>query len=250
MFPLVMGPTRGTIRRLCGTRDEMVPHGPASQGGLVSLAKRMSSRGRRMPGERGGREKVASSSGSGGHGAGRSGSHQHAMARDGSASPECDENPIQLLTRLTLAVERCVVLADESKQRGGERVRIFQAGETPVWGVGAVQRWVGLLDAAEQAMYSASTNDPTGQRSAGRVIEALFAYEHEMTPLARRHAREHVWRRDRPDEPLPASRAEWEACRCRICRYERRLGEVSVGRRAAAKADSQEWGQDPRKEAA
>jgi hypothetical protein len=93
---------------------------------------------------------------------------------------------------------------------------------------------MGLLDAAEVAIRSASPHDPVGQRNAGRKLDALFAYEHEMSPVARRRAREAVWQRDRPHEPLPPIRGEWEACRCRICRYERGTGLPSAARRVGS----------------
>ncbi len=126
-------------------------------------------------------------------------------------------------------------------------MRVVMAGETPVWGRGAVQRWIALLDAAEAALRAVSPHAPLGQRTAGRTIDALFAYEHQMTPLARRRAREQVWQRDRPSEPLPPIRGEWEACRCTACRYEQRTGQPSARRRIECPVESRA---DPRKEAA
>lgn len=116
-------------------------------------------------------------------------------------------------------------------------MHIVKAGETPVWGMGAVHRWVALLDAAEASMSSASPHDQAAQRSASRQIDALFRYEHQLTPVARRRARELVWRRDRPHTPLPPIRGEWEACRCGVCAYERRTGKLSVLRRGACGRD-------------
>ena len=118
-------------------------------------------------------------------------------------------------------------------EEGENAMLMHVAGETPVWGPGAIRRWVGLLDAAEAALARVSPHDPFGQRTAGRQLDSLFVYEHQMTPHARRRAREYVWRRDRADTPLPEEgrRAEWEACRCRVCRYERRSGIPSVVRR-------------------
>jgi hypothetical protein len=102
--------------------------------------------------------------------------------------------------------------------------------ETPIWGNGAVCRWVQLLDRAESLMRDADPNDPFAQRTAARAITSLFLYEHQMTARARRRAREEVWRRDRPNEPLPqvSVRQEWEVCRCRTCLVERVLGRPSV----------------------
>jgi hypothetical protein len=117
--------------------------------------------------------------------------------------------------------------------------------ETPVRRrQGAVRMWVALLDAAESAMSVGSPHDPTAQRTASKRFDALFLYEHQMTPRARRRAREYVWRRDHPGQQLPAEalhavgtrtpepccvcptcRARWWAqCLCRSCHLARLLG--------------------------
>jgi hypothetical protein len=103
-------------------------------------------------------------------------------------------------------------------------------------GAGAVRRWIALLDAAEAAIYEVDPANPVAQRSAGKRIESLFLFEHQMTPEARRLAREAVWRRDNPGKSLPARlhlptvapaepgcvcatcRVRWERCACRACR--------------------------------
>jgi hypothetical protein len=79
-------------------------------------------------------------------------------------------------------------------------------------------------------MRGVDPNDPFAQRTAARAITSLFLYEHQMSGQARRRAREYVWRRDRPDIPLPEAsvRREWERCRCRTCFVERTLGRPSV----------------------
>ena len=77
------------------------------------------------------------------------------------------------------------------------------SGGTPRVGPGAVQRWVDLLDAAERGLCWADPHDANAQRTAGRRIESLFLYEHQMTPPARRRARETVWSRHHPGQYLP-----------------------------------------------
>ncbi len=107
---------------------------------------------------------------------------------------------------------------------------IAMYGDTPTWGNGAVRRWVALLDRAEALMREADPDTAFAQRPASQAIASLFLYEHQMTGLARRRAREYVWRRDRPDKPLPdmAVRQVWEHCLCRNCLVERVLGRPST----------------------
>ena len=102
--------------------------------------------------------------------------------------------------------------------------------DTPTWGNGAVRRWVALLDRAEALMRDADPDTPFAQRPASQAIASLFLYEHQMTGRARRRAREYVWRRDRPDVPLPdmTVRQVWEHCLCRNCLVERVLGRPST----------------------
>ncbi len=113
------------------------------------------------------------------------------------------------------------------------------SGGTPRVGPGAVQRWVDLLDAAERGLCWADPHDANAQRTAGRRIESLFLYEHQMTPPARRRARETVWNRHHPGQNLPEAlhapdelapapgcvcancRRRWEQCSCRSCRRAR-----------------------------
>lgn len=82
--------------------------------------------------------------------------------------------------------------------------------------------WVRQLDRAEAAMAAASPYDEYAQRNAGKLIDSLFAYEHQMPNAQRRKAREYVWLRDKA-EPLPSEEecAEWELCRCRRCKASR-----------------------------
>jgi hypothetical protein len=106
-----------------------------------------------------------------------------------------------------------------------------QDSETPTDGTEAVECWVGLLDRAESLMGAVDWDNPYVQRTARRALDSLYRYEHEMTPTARRLAREFVWLRDR-DAPLPPAeeRVGWERCRCRACMVERILGQPSIAR--------------------
>jgi hypothetical protein len=117
------------------------------------------------------------------------------------------------------------------------------ASDPPIEGRAAVRRWVKLLDRAEVALREADPNDPCAHRNAHRLLDSLLLYEHQLTPQTRRQAREYVWRRDHPDEPLPTQpahlpgegpperlcycplcRTTWEACGCRSCRLRRLRG--------------------------
>lgn len=111
----------------------------------------------------------------------------------------------------------------------GEGQRQRHTGDTPTDGTEAITTWVALLDRAEAAMSSGDLDDPFAQRNASRLLDSMYLYEHQMTPEARRLAREFVWLRDH-DEPLPpaAERRHWEQCLCRGCLVERVLHRPSV----------------------
>ncbi len=113
--------------------------------------------------------------------------------------------------------------------RPGDGRRQPLTGETPTDGTEAVIIWVALLDRAETAMQSGDLDDPYVQRNASRLLDSMYLYEHQMTPEARRLAREFVWLRDH-DEPLPpvAERVHWERCLCRGCLVERVLHRPSA----------------------
>ena len=91
-------------------------------------------------------------------------------------------------------------------------------GETPREGAGAIARWMGLYDRADQLRRTTTLEDPCMRRQVRKAIESFFLYEHQMLPHARRQARERLWLRDHT-EPLPpqATRAEWGLCRCQPC---------------------------------
>jgi hypothetical protein len=109
-----------------------------------------------------------------------------------------------------------------------------------------IRCWMDLLAAAEIAIQQADPSDPCAQRNASRRLDSLLRYEHQMTPQARRLAREMVWRWDHPGETLPAAlhssdgappdpccvcatcRIRWEQCQCRACRYLRQTGRRSA----------------------
>ncbi len=100
---------------------------------------------------------------------------------------------------------------------------------TPTDGTEAIATWAALLDRAETAMQSGDLDDPYAQRTASRLLDSVYLFEHQMSPEARRLAREFVWLRDH-DEPLPpvAERLHWERCLCRGCLVERVLHRPSV----------------------
>jgi hypothetical protein len=134
--------------------------------------------------------------------------------------------PCQALCRLIIRL--CREGPDTGDGQVGQE-GVAMPGETPIWGTGAIRRWVDLLDRAEALIGDADHENPLAQRIAGRALASLFLYEHQMTPRARR-ACEYVWRRDRCGQLLPEwlSRQEWERCRCRRCLLERTHGRSSV----------------------
>lgn len=98
--------------------------------------------------------------------------------------------------------------------------------ETPEAGPGAIARWIALLDQAETIRRTANPRHPTAQQQVSRAIDSLLLYEHQMVPHTRQTARERLWRRDRPNEPLPKDRQEWERCRCMPCVQARGLARL------------------------
>jgi len=89
-------------------------------------------------------------------------------------------------------------------------------------GSATVRQWVALLDQATDLLAESDPEDPHYQRQVvAPAITALYRCEHLLDGASRRQARETVWRRERPREPLPedATRREWAQCRCSRCRY-------------------------------
>jgi hypothetical protein len=86
-----------------------------------------------------------------------------------------------------------------------------------------VSKWIALLDAAEHLCQTADPRDPCAMKRVGMAIDSLFRCEHTLTDAQRERARRTLWQRDRA-EPLPADTSEWQHCRCRPCRFTRRLG--------------------------
>lgn len=111
----------------------------------------------------------------------------------------------------------------------GEGQRRSHTGNPPTDGTEAITTWVALLDRAETAMQSGDQDDLYVQRTASRLLDSVYLYEHQMLPEARRLAREFVWLRDH-DEPLPpaSERRHWERCLCCGCLVERVLHRPSV----------------------
>jgi len=101
---------------------------------------------------------------------------------------------------------------------GHQAEEVYIVGETPREGTGAIARWMGLYDRAEQLRRTAAQQDPCVRRQVLKAIESLFLYEHQMLPHARRQARERLWLRDQTT-PLPpeGTREEWGLCHCRPC---------------------------------
>src|SRR5262245_19806773 len=108
--------------------------------------------------------------------------------------------------------------------RSGRQVEeVCIVGEIPREGAGAIARWMGLYDRAEQLRRAAALHhDPCVRREVRKAIESLFLYEHQMLPHARRQARERLWLRDHAS-PLPpeATREKWTLCRCQPCMGDR-----------------------------
>jgi hypothetical protein len=102
--------------------------------------------------------------------------------------------------------------------------------EVPVSGVRAADRWIALVDQAERLRRhpDAYQRKPTSPQ-VGKAIDSVFAYEHQLTPATRKLARERLWLRDRPAEPLPLRRDDWVLCRCRDCQRARRLKATQKG---------------------
>lgn len=91
--------------------------------------------------------------------------------------------------------------------------------DTPDMGRGAIARWLALFDQAAR-LQAGGYDRPDTSRAVARAIDSLFAYEHQITPDARRIARETLWRRERSSS-LPPDRSWWAECRCRACALDR-----------------------------
>lgn len=87
-----------------------------------------------------------------------------------------------------------------------------------------IAAWVHLVDQLEAAHAATSAHDPTSERSVTALVDAMYAGLHALQPEERVWARECLWLRDHPDEPLPpaADCAWWSECPCRLCRFDRR----------------------------
>ena len=82
--------------------------------------------------------------------------------------------------------------------------------------------WLALYDAAELMYRAAHRGDPHADARFDIASRVLRRYEHTLTPLQRRQAREWRWLRDAV-EPLPPLevRLGWGDCTCQICQRER-----------------------------
>jgi len=93
--------------------------------------------------------------------------------------------------------------------------------ETPVDGPGAVENWLGLVVHAQVLQAQALAVNPLHpvlERTARRALRSVLLYEHQITPRARRQARQTLWRRQHTG-PLPALEVlpKWERCQCPQC---------------------------------
>lgn len=99
----------------------------------------------------------------------------------------------------------------------------------------SIAEWIALFDCADHLMRGGDLHEPFPQLAARKALDLLVRYEHQMTAQARRRAREALWQRDHPADPLPGAdadahdamdpcchcarcRVEWEHCRCSHCR--------------------------------
>jgi hypothetical protein len=99
--------------------------------------------------------------------------------------------------------------------------------ETPLDGPGALEDWLGLVDHAQalQAQALAATPvHPVLERTARRALRSVLLYEHQITPRARRQARQALWRRQHTGS-LPSLEVllKWEQCQCLPCQQARAL---------------------------
>jgi hypothetical protein len=99
---------------------------------------------------------------------------------------------------------------------------------TPLDAPGAVAYWLGLVDRAQALQAQALAANPLHpvlERTARRALRSVLLYEHQITPRARRQARQTLWRRQHTG-PLPSLEVllRWEQCQCLPCRQARALG--------------------------
>jgi hypothetical protein len=113
--------------------------------------------------------------------------------------------------------------------------------ETPIDGPGAVAYWLGLVDRAQALQAQALDANPLHpvlERTARRALRSVLLYEHQITPRARRQARQTLWRRQHTG-PLPPLEVllKWERCQCLPCQQARALapeGEATSALAAVA----------------
>lgn len=111
-------------------------------------------------------------------------------------------------------------------------------GETPIFGEGAVARWVALHDCARDLRAALQPGDCVGERQVQRAIRSLFLYEHIITPKTRWQARVRLWERDRLKSlPSFVEQRRWTQCHCRRCQADILRPQPSTGRpRAVAQS--------------
>lgn len=97
--------------------------------------------------------------------------------------------------------------------------------ETPADGPGAAENWLGLVDHAQALQAQAPAAQPLHpvlEHQARRALRSVLLYEHQITPRARRQARQALWRRQHTG-PLPPLEVllTWERCQCLPCQRAR-----------------------------
>jgi hypothetical protein len=110
--------------------------------------------------------------------------------------------------------------------------------ETPLDGPGAVANWLGLVDHAQALQAEALAPKllhPVLEQQARRALRSVLLYEHQITPRARRQARQSLWRRQ-DTGPLPPLEVllKWERCQCLPCQQARAMTPIVASALALA----------------
>jgi hypothetical protein len=109
-----------------------------------------------------------------------------------------------------------------------------QLGETPIFGEGAVVRWVALHDRACDLRVELRPGDSVGERQVQRAIRSLLLYEHVVTPKTRWQARVRLWERDRLESLPPfVEQRRWTQCHCWRCQAGISRPQLSTGQSRA-----------------
>jgi hypothetical protein len=146
------------------------------------------------------------------------------MSRSRRTGPATQHHPADLLS--DLAEDHAAVLSLEAifgrtpllKAMAVPRQARACPGDTPIFGDGAIARWIGLHDRACEMYAALRPGDSVGERQVQRVIRSLFLYEHLITPKTRWQARVRLWERDKSEQLPPfVEQRRWTQCRCSRC---------------------------------